>query len=812
MKKLLTMITSALLCMTMSVLGPTQIVASASDNGDKYISEVKVGMGETSEEASKELLAEGYTIFSDDKGDYADLNKNAGSKSILKGGPNQKIVYLGYKTTDDATKAVTDLAVMNMNGGYSYQAYENLIRDHMNSKIKPFVDRFIVTLNEYRENLQKPKDSINYKRANYYKTLLNKLTDDDTGNKPLGDLLVNKTKYEMGDGAYNKLSDNEKKNHCDILTLLMQGNGQTVQLMETELTKASDSSDNTWIDRFTKTSLKAMTEEVKKDNPIMTPSEINKELDKKYYDDAKKIRDKWDDFNDILLNYDNAIDRLNEAAETNTVNKNDINLSKDSSGKEIRENGEKVFNAEESMVKAGVAAEDIIAHDYLETTDYGDGTLLEFFERDQSEFSGDKNIRELYPIVEALSGGQLAGLDFLSIKDMVLMAATDENGFKKVDLKDMKPASIYQDVNREIYETGGVALTDDALRAQASAQQAKQTFVLSPAGIVLWSCTAAAGLAAVGSAAGMVIKPAIIKKVASLQKELDALGKKVAAMGDISKKLSLSESDLRLLSDYEFTEMYLKRAKESEAFSEATKQFAARSHICKYLTVGFTVAAVVLAGFSIYTTVTEMMEYYKVKFAPIPKYMVDRRDITVSKTVNGKTETIMVPNQTAYYKAVPCNRTDGSGSDIEKKNHEILKDRSDLNGDVGRQWLALYSVKYENGLPILADSLKLKMGSGDDPEGYSTGIHMFGETAAQNLTVSTAAQHYCYNDPYDGTYVYFKQDTKPVKEQTAANTATGSVFSGGSLAVGAVIGLLAGVGLTFLLLFSTKKRKEKQEV
>jgi hypothetical protein len=192
--------------------------------------------------------------------------------------------------------------------------------------------------------------------------------------------------------------------------------------------------------------------------------------------------------------------------------------------------------------------------------------------------------------------------------------------------------------------------------------------------------------------------------------------------------------------------------------------------------------------------------------------MVDRRDITVSKTVNGKTETIMVPNQTAYYKAVPCNRTDGSGSDIEKKNHEILKDRSDLNGDVGRQWLALYSVKYENGLPILADSLKLKMGSGDDPEGYSTGIHMFGETAAQNLTVSTAAQHYCYNDPYDGTYVYFKQDTKPVKEQTAANTATGSVFSGGSLAVGVVIGLLAGGGLTFLLLFSTKKRKEKQGV
>jgi hypothetical protein len=40
----------------------------------------------------------------------------------------------------------------------------------------------------------------------------------------------------------------------------MQGNGQAVMLMETELTKASDSSDNTWLDRLLETDLDKLTQ------------------------------------------------------------------------------------------------------------------------------------------------------------------------------------------------------------------------------------------------------------------------------------------------------------------------------------------------------------------------------------------------------------------------------------------------------------------------------------------------------------------------------------------------------------------------
>ncbi len=43
MKKFLTVITSALLSVTMLVLAPTQVIASAAEAEKKYISEVKVG-------------------------------------------------------------------------------------------------------------------------------------------------------------------------------------------------------------------------------------------------------------------------------------------------------------------------------------------------------------------------------------------------------------------------------------------------------------------------------------------------------------------------------------------------------------------------------------------------------------------------------------------------------------------------------------------------------------------------------------------------------------------------------------------------
>ena len=815
MKKLLTAITSAVLCMTMLILAPTQVVASAADNTEKkYISEVKVGMGETSDQASKELLDEGYTILKDDNGNYADLNEDAGSKSALKEGPNQKIVYLGYKTTSDASDAITDLAVMNMDGGYSYDDYEKLMQTHMETQIKPFVGRFIATLREYRENLQKPQDSANYKRANYYKAQLNKLTDDDTGGKPLGDLLVNQTKYEMGDGAYNRLSAEEKKNHCDILTLLMQGKGQAVLLMETLLTKSADSSNSTWIDRFKATGLETLTDNVKKDNPNMTPSEINKELDKKFNDDAKKILDKWEAFNEILINYDNSLKKANEVIKTNEESKVEaVKLDENSSDEEIKKAVNQMYSQEAEMVKSGRTAENMVAHDFLSATEYGDGTMLEFFERDKTEFEDAENIRELYPIVESLTGGQLAGLDFLSIKDMIMMAVTDENGFKEVNIDSLQPASVFQGVDRGIYEKGGVALTDAALRAKATSQETESTFELTTLGKVMWGVTAASGVAAITSiifdrkhtkTVIDIVDPEVASKYKALQNTTVHYQDKLAsARAAWNSPGGGSSANYNALNRYkQLSEKAIQQEtafKASDEYKNALGEVTIKSDLCHFLAIGLAGLTALLSGFSIYTTVTEMKAYYKVNFVPVPKYIVDRADITAT---NAKGQEVMMKNQTAYYKAVLCNRTAGS-SDVEKKNYEILKGRNDLNGDVGQQWLSLYSVKYENGMPILADSLKLKMGKGNAPDGYTNGIHRFGE---KDVVFNLTSRLYCYNDPNDGTYVYFKNETSTVKDLTAA----GSTFSGGTLALGIGAGAIVGCALTLLLLKVDNKKKKKE--
>ena len=95
------------------------------------------------------------------------------------------------------------------------------------------------------------------------------------------------------------------------------------------------------------------------------------------------------------------------------------------------------YESEANLVKAGMAAEDIVVYQYLSENEYADGTLLDFFMRDRTEFDDEEIIRDLYPIVDSLSGGQLAGLDFLSIQDLILMAVTDENGFKEVNMEDV---------------------------------------------------------------------------------------------------------------------------------------------------------------------------------------------------------------------------------------------------------------------------------------------------------------------------------------------------------------------------------------
>ena len=799
MKKILMILTALVLCVTMAALAPAQVMAAA--NGTLYVSDIKVGMGETSEEAAKELLEEGYTILTEN-GEYADLNEDAGTNSGMKSGPTDKIVYIGYKTTTNPKEAITDLAVMNMNGGYSVEEYNILMEKHMEGEIKPFVDRFIDALNEYRENYNKPAETLNHKRADYYRQMLNKLTDDDTGDQPLGDLLLNKTKYELGDDAYNALSDAEKKTHADILTLLMQGHGRAILLLETLITKATDSADDTWLDRFLQTSADELKAQIKKDNPnLTTDADVTAELDKTYNDTAKKILDKWDAFRETIEQHDDTANELDnqEPIDSEGILEKAEKLDPDNLTTEGVDTVIETAEASAEVTTAVMKGEQAAVIEFLDVTETEDGTLLEFFDRDRSELSGE-NIRELYPIAAALSPGQIAGLDFLSITDLFSMAITNETGFDEAEVPECDAASVYQDVDRAIYEPGGVALTNKALRDNARALDDDSDFMLSPLGFVCWGVTAATSAAAIVSFA---LRPGYLTKLTEWTAKAETALQQANTYGTRYIETLMQDS---VLSDssaqYWFTRQNQKLADYVDAMDEVA-EYTTKSNLTKYLAVGFAVVAALLAAYSIYTTVSEMLDYYKVTFIPIPKYMVEETDIT--ETVNGKT--IMKKNETAYYKVAQCNRKEGS-SDVEKENFSILGTSNDLNGDVGKQWLALYYVKYNEGRPILADSFKVIKGDSNLPNGYETGIHRFGEGAAFNLTHT----YYCYNDKPNGTFVYFKNDGQTVNQLLGFEpSASGSLFSGGSLAIGVGVGLILGGGLVALFMSAKSRRKKETE-
>ena len=97
------------------------------------------------------------------------------------------------------------------------------------------------------------------------------------------------------------------------------------------------------------------------------------------------------------------------------------------------------------------------------------------------------------------------------------------------------------------------------------------------------------------------------------------------------------------------------------------------------------------------------------------------------------------------------------------------------------------------------------MGTTDIPEGYETGIHMFGEKAAVNMTDSK----YTYNDDMKGIYVYYKIDGSV--SGTAEASGTASVIGKGVIvAIGAgcaVLGVVLGAVIAVLI----RKKRETGE-
>ena len=745
---------------------PLKALADASNSPD-YISELKVFMGDYSA-----AEAEGFTLLKDGN-NPVDLNKNAGGGLGSKG---DKSVYLGYKTTKNRSEAITDIALMNMKGGYDVAEYEALFDEYIKSQINPLADKFVAMIEEYRENYRDYHE--NGRRARYVFNTLNKFIDDDTG-KGIGDLFLNETRYEMGEYDYNHaFTPEQRKDIGDLVAILAQCNGKATLTIANLLIRACDTStDDTWIDRFADITYDDLI-----DQTDLTPTDAEKKLAKLFDDDAQTVLDQWDTLYTALNEYEDAAVKIEKC--NLEVLRHELEEKQNAATQFTQVEGHEEEYAEfleaynafmTEYIDIMTAVQTVYIYDYLESVEYDDGTLLDFFNRPSS----DVETEEIYPMIASLTPGQKAGLDFVSLKELLTITITKNAAYENAEYAFLDTISIYDGVDRGIYEKGGVALTTDARRTGAI-QEEEEKSMFSPWTITLMSVTGVATTAFAVSAVAW----------AKNTKALNALNTKLEALPDYTQ----NAKEIKLSNGFwEFSGHQEQRVTKDALdlkFGSRTEDLAASTKLCKGLTIGLGIAAVILAGVTTYLTWQEMKEYYKVDFSPIPHYMVDEKDII---GYNSKGEKIMLKNQSAYYKAVECNRTEAD------EMYSILGTCSDMNGDVGKQWLALYTVKKDLMEPILASSLKVVVDNAQIPAGYETGIHMFGTDAAFNLNSSL----YDWNDSAKSVYIYFKTD------DTAAGT-TGSIFTAGALALSGGAGIALGAVVTALAM-KTKKKSDKKE-
>ena len=172
--KFLKVLISMLLVVTMCV---TMVMPASAGRVTYYLSDLKMAEAATADEAKNMLTDAGFTVL--------DKNLNPGG---------DKVVYLGYKKSKNVDDAITDVKVMNMNGGFNISDYETIFEEAMDTYSSE-VNNIRIAAKEFAENYKAGKrEALNaYRQLNYY------YVEDDKGVKTnMGDYMLNFPKTNEG--------------------------------------------------------------------------------------------------------------------------------------------------------------------------------------------------------------------------------------------------------------------------------------------------------------------------------------------------------------------------------------------------------------------------------------------------------------------------------------------------------------------------------------------------------------------------------------------------------------------------------------
>ena len=782
----------------------------------KYVSDVFIAYGKTEEEAAAWLKDNGWEYV---KGDF-----NAGKASFWDdsaGHRDNVAAVMGIKRSDDKKDAITDMAVMNMTGGYSEPDYKELL-SQKKKEIEEFVNGFMVVIEEYRDNYNSDSSTFGAKRAQFTHDLLNTFIDGD----PEAPDAVNDTKLPLGDLLLEKSRQEGNDKGGDLEQMILEGSGAAMIAVETLLVLASDTGEESWIERASGLTGDELSENLPNYVPEaagqdIAPSAIEQYLGQKYGETAEIMAKQWEEIHDDMLWYEDYNEK-NDLWPHDDESKED-HIARIDAFLEDLGKSEDLEKQEEASRYTRILPVYYGIYEVSYEGGWGE-TLGDFFNPADDEW--------LYPAPEfflpmaaALSNGQRAGLDFLSLETLILMGLGSEEAFKKAapEIKkligDNEEYDLYTGVNRAAFR-GGTAITNETLMRQNEGKGNAFEGLWGNTGIVAIICysSAVVGAALLGTGIYMTITNETlptysakevqdcIKYANEASNEFHTAAQnyhyKYGVEYDVSNNLDFFEKQ----SEYNFARDNLENVQAGNDPSAGSQA----SYVNRWL-MGVGGALLVAAAV---VSAVRLWKYYDRDMKPIPRMIVDESDIvTYLKDENGKPLLDENGKQKKnidfktyeYYSAVRCNRPDvGEIGDWnsgvkEYKDHNCY-DIADLNCDMGQEWIALYAVKSrDKGNPILADSLTLQYGKDASmPKGCTQALHLFTYTTAVDLGDTAWA----YNNDKKGVRLYWGEDKTAFADKTA------SVFSGGHLALAGIAGLIIGIiGATAAL--RPKRRKQQ---
>ena len=755
LKKSLSAIISVILVLSLCI--GTCASAFAASSGKKYVKEVILSYGDTEDEAKQWLIDNDYEVL--------DSNLNEGADSTLS---SKRAVYLGYKTTDKKDEAITDMKLMNMKGGYSVQDYQMILSEQKDN-IKAFFDNFKVAVQEYRNNY-----AAGQQRAISAHDMLNMLYDDDT-QQNIGDLLLNRVREEYTDEEYNALSAEEQAKVGDMTTILMQGNANAVTTIEQLIATATDETDTLWTERYLKAQTYDEMLENLMDSEDLTVNDAEKELASKYDDDAKQI----------AINFEDYKTYVNE----NYVNCG-VTLESTEAEIEAYEKANEDFDLTEWLAIG-------TQYELLKVLTNDDVSLYDMIFGEDYDITGD-DMYLLYPLVSVLTNGQRACLDFLPTYQLVALGINDDEatkeGIKQTGLtssESLKNISVYEDVDRSIFG-GDVAMTGDAYKLQASTgKNATENWLSSISTttlVMLGSLTCSAVITGLcwKFSSHLAEDTKILEKIEAITNELDAGQRQVA---EIQQRITDLESfdlqaDKKLIGVYNEKINNLKNQKNALISARNTNSTWAK--VFKYAGVVMTCITIVLLISTIWSTVDDLIDYYNATYTPIPSNMVNQG-------VNDDDEKVYT-----YYKAVKCNRVQ-QGMVTDKT--ELLGDLGDINGDVGKQWVALYTTKDSAAGNPITVNFRVQYNNTKIPDDRVP-LSIFCESTAQNLTNEKSG--YTYSNGKNGIYLFYGADESAFAGSVISDGGYYVLVGGGCAIVAAAIAFFVGKSVG-------KKGKKKED-